>query len=197
MNVAEVGLYPHQFRIHLQATGLRRPCPPGHAGDMYEEPEDLAWLQLLLDRSLARASEHLRSIVRPGRAVPAPDLVSRLSGMRTLALSTVSAAGRPRVSGVDGHLLRGRWTFTTSGSAVKAADLRRQPAVSAAYLEGDTFGVFTHGDAEFLDDSHPDRTWIEEHLTRHYGASPSTWGKDIVYVRIDPRWMVGFDGAGG
>ncbi len=86
--------------------------------------------------------------------------------MRTLALSTVSAAGRPRVSGVDGHLLRGRWTFTTSGSAVKAADLRSRPAVSAAYLEGDTFGVFTHGDAEFLDQAHPDRAWIEEHLTQ-------------------------------
>ena len=164
---------------------------------MYEEPEDLAWLQSLLDRSLAGASEHLRSIIRPGRAVPAHDLVSRLAGMRTLALSTVSAAGRPRVSGVDGHLLRGRWTFTTSGSAVKAADLLRRPAVSAAYLEGDTFGVFTHGDAEFLGDSHPDRAWIEDHLTRQYGASPSTWGPDIVYIRIEPRWMVGFDGAGG
>lgn len=162
---------------------------------MYEQPSDIAWLQQLLDRSLTGASEHLRSIIRPGRAVPAHVLAGRLTGMRTLALSTVSAAGRPRVSGVDGHLLRGRWTFTTSGSAVKAADLRR-PAVSAAYLEGDTFGVFTHGDAEFLDQAHPDRAWIEEHLTQHYGASPSTWGPDIVYVRIEPRWMVGFDGAG-
>jgi hypothetical protein len=165
-------------------------------GVVYEETEDLEWLQQLLDRSLVGASEHLRSIISPGRAVPASDLVGRLSGMRTLALSTVSAAGRPRISGVDGHLLRGRWTFTTSGSAVKAADLMKRPAVSAAYLEGDTFGVFTHGDAEFLDDSHPDRAWIEEHLTRHYGASPSTWGPDIVYIRVNPRWMVGFDGTG-
>jgi general stress protein 26 len=164
---------------------------------MYEEAEDIARLQQLLDRSLVGASEHLRSIIRPGRAVAAADLVSRLTGMRTLALSTVSAAGRPRVSGVDGHLLCGRWAFTTSGSAVKAADLRSRPAVSAAYLEGDTFGVFTHGDAEFLDASHPDRSWIEDHLTRHYGASPSTWGPDIVYIRINPRWMVGYDGAGG
>lgn len=116
--------------------------------------------------------------------------------MRTLALSTVSAAGRPRISGVDGHLLRGRWTFTTSGSAVKATDLRKRPAVSAAYLDGEEFGVFTHGDAEFLDDSHPDRAWVEEQLTRHYGVSPSTWGPNIVYIRINPSWMVGFDGTG-
>jgi hypothetical protein len=164
---------------------------------MYEEPADIAEMQLLLDRSLTRASEHLQSIIRPDRSVPARDLIERLTGMRTLALSTVSPAGRPRISGVDGHLLRGRWIFTTSGSSVKAADLRRRPAVSAAYLEGDTFGVFTHGEAEFLAAGHPDRGWIEDHLTRHYGASPSTWGPDIVYVRINPRWMAGFDGERG
>ena len=99
---------------------------------MHEEPSDIEQMQQLLDRSLAKASEHLQSIIRPDRAVPAGELVERLTGMRTLALSTVSPAGRPRISGVDGHLLRGR------------------PAVSAAYLEGDTFGVFTHGEAEFL-----------------------------------------------
>ena len=164
---------------------------------MREEPADLDWLQDLLDRSLAGASEHLRSIIRPGRAVPAAALAERLTGMRTLALSTVSAAGQPRISGVDGHLLRGRWVFTTSGTSVKAGDLRSRPAVSAAYLEGDSFGVFTHGTAEFLPAAHPDRDWIEEHLTGHYGASPSTWGPDIVYLRIQPRWMVGYSGEHG
>ncbi len=164
---------------------------------MYEEPADITELQQLLDRSLANASEHLQSIIRPDRSVPAGELVERLTGMRTLALSTVSAASRPRISGVDGHLLRGRWVFTTSGSSVKAADLRSRPAVSAAYLEGDTFGVFTHGDAEFLAAGHADRGWIEEHLTRHYGVSPSTWGPDIVYLRINPRWMAAYDGERG
>jgi hypothetical protein len=164
---------------------------------MYEEPADIAWLQQLLDRSRGRASEHLQSIIGPDRAVPARDLVERLTGMRVLALSTVSAAGRPRISGVDGHLLRGRWIFSTSGTSVKATDLRSRPAVSAAYMEGDTFGVFTHGEAAFLAADHPDRGWIEEHLTRHYGTSPSTWGPDIVYLRINPRWMVGYDGQHG
>jgi hypothetical protein len=161
---------------------------------MYEDPADIESLQHLLSTSLTGASEHLRSIVRPGRAASAAALVARLTGMRTLALSTVSAAGRPRISGVDGHFLRARWVFSTSGTSVKAADMRIRPAVSAAYLEGDTFGVFTHGDAEFLTADHPDRGWIEDHLTRHYGSSPSTWGPDIVYLRISPRWMVGYDG---
>jgi hypothetical protein len=164
---------------------------------MYEEPADLDWWQQLLDRSLAGASEHLQSIIPADRAVPAGVLAERLTGMRTLALSTVSAACHPRVSGVDGHLLRGRWVFTTIGTSVKAADLRSRPHVSAAYLEGDSFGVFTHGTAEFLEPGHPDRGWIEAHLTRHYGASPSTWGPDIVYLRINPGWMVGFSGEHG
>jgi hypothetical protein len=162
---------------------------------MYEDLADIESLQQLLTTSLTRASEHMRSIIRPGRTASAADLAARLTGMRTLALSTVSVAGRPRISGVDGHFLRARWVFTTSGTAVKAADMRSRPAVSAAYLEGDTFGVFTHGDAEFLTSGHPDRGWIEDHLTRHYGTSPSTWGPDIVYLRINPRWMVGYDGA--
>ncbi|MGO8961447.1 MAG: pyridoxamine 5'-phosphate oxidase family protein [Streptosporangiaceae bacterium] len=159
---------------------------------MYETPEDVESLQQLLDRSLSAASEHLRSIIGPGRSVSAADLVGYLDGMRTLAVSTVSASGRPRISGVDGHLLKGRWIFTTSGSAVKAADLRSRPQVSAAYLEGDAYGVFTHGNAEFLEADHPDLPWVDDHLTRHYGASPSSWGPDIVYIRIMPTWMVGY-----
>jgi hypothetical protein len=162
---------------------------------MNEDPADISELQQLLDRSLAGASEHMRSIIRADRAVPAPELVQHLTGMRTLALSTVSPAGHPRVSAVDGHLLRGRWVFTTSGSSVKAVDMRSRPHVSAAYLEGDSFGVFTHGIAEFLGTAHPERRWIEEHLTRHYGSSPSSWGPDIVYARIRPSWMVGFRGG--
>ena len=164
---------------------------------MYEDQADIESLQQLLRTSLGNASEHLRSIIGPGRTASAADLAGRLTGMRTLALSTVSAAGRPRISGVDGHFLRARWVFTTSGTSVKAADMRSRPAVSAAYLEGDTYGVFTHGDAEFLAADHPDRGWIEAHLTSHYGASPSTWGPDIVYLRIKPRWMVGYDSTGG
>jgi pyridoxine/pyridoxamine 5'-phosphate oxidase len=164
---------------------------------MYEQEADLSWLQQLLDASLAGASEHLRSIVTADRTMPAAQLVQRLSGMRTLTLSTVSAAGRPRVSAVDGHLLKGRWVFTTSGSSVKARDLMSRPQTSAAYIEGEELGVFTHGDAEFLEPDHPDRGWVEDHLTRHYGVSPSSWGPDVVYARINPTWMVCFSSQQG
>jgi hypothetical protein len=159
---------------------------------MYEDADDIESLQALLDRSIGGASEHMRSIITPPRRVTAASLAEQLTGMRTLALSTVSARRRPRVSGVDGHFLRGRFVFTTSGTAVKARDMRARPWISAAHLDGDTFGVFVHGEAEFLGGDHPDRGWIQRHLTDHYGQSPDEWGPDIVYVRIRPRWMVGY-----
>lgn len=159
---------------------------------MQEQPEDLEALQALLDRSLAGASDHLQSIVVTERTPSATELVDRVQSMRVLALSTVSAAGRPRISNVDGHFLRGRWVFTTSGTSVKARDMRARPAVSAAYLEGEEFAVWTHGDAEFLEADHPDRSWVEGYLTQHYGQSPSEWGPDIVYLRLEPRWMAAY-----
>lgn len=160
---------------------------------MHETPADLLDLQGLLDRSIAASGDHLRSIVEPGRrTLTAAQLVEVLTGMTTLALATVTAGGEPRVSGVDGHLLRGRFVWTTSGSAVKARHLRRRPAVSAAHLVGDDLGVFVHGHARFLDVETPAEAWVEDHLVAHYGSSPRTWGPDIVYLRIEPTWMVAY-----
>lgn len=76
---------------------------------MYETTAELAALQELLDRSLAGATEHLRSIFRPGRTLTAEQAVDVLSGMRTLAVATVTAGGEPRVSGAEG-------TCCTAGS---------------------------------------------------------------------------------
>jgi hypothetical protein len=161
---------------------------------MKETPDELASLQTMLDTSLAGATEHLRAIVTPARTLDATELCDLLTGMRTLAVSTVTVAGEPRVSGVDGHFLHGRWVFTTSGAAAKARHLRARPAVSAAHLVGDDLGVFCHGRAQFLDPEDPDWAPIEAHLTAHYGSSPSSWDSDIVYVRIAPHWMVGYAG---
>ncbi len=160
---------------------------------MYETAAEIADLDALLSTSLRRSGAHLRSIVTEHeRTLDAAQLTGLLTGMRTLALATVSAAGEPRISGVDGHLLHARWVCTTAGSAAKARHLRARPAVSVAHLVGDDLGVFTHGTAEFLTDEHPDFAGIEGHLTAHYGSSPSSWGDDIVYLRIQPRWMVAY-----
>jgi hypothetical protein len=86
---------------------------------VYETPKDLTQLQALLNRSRAGASEHLRGIISKQWAVPATALMQRLTGLRVLSVSTVSAGGRPRISGVDGHFLRAHWVFSTSATSVQ------------------------------------------------------------------------------
>jgi hypothetical protein len=160
---------------------------------MDETPSELDELQRLLDTSLPRSSEHLRSIVRPGeRTLTAAQLSAVLTGMCTLSVATVTAKGEPRISGLDGHFLHGRWVFSTSGTAVKVRHMRARPAISAAHIRGDDLGVFAHGTVEFLAQDHPDWPGIEEHLAAHYGSSPTTWGDEIVYLRLVPHWMVAY-----
>jgi hypothetical protein len=159
---------------------------------MRETEEEVAQLQELLDTAYQSSTEHLRSIVTGPNRLSAAAIVRTLTGMRVLSLATVTKANEPRISAVDGHLLHGRWVFTTAGSAAKAGHLRRRPAASAAYVDGERIGVFTHGNVEFLTADHPDFAEIEEYLVGHYGSSPSSWGSDIVYCRLQPTWMVGY-----
>ncbi|WP_026257454.1 pyridoxamine 5'-phosphate oxidase family protein [Actinopolymorpha alba] len=160
---------------------------------MYETDTEFDDLQRLLDASLGRSTEHLRSIVKPGeRTLSARQLAGVLTGMCTLSAATVTAKGEPRISGVDGHFLHGRWVFGTDGTAAKTRHLRARPAVSVAHIRGDDLGVFTHGTVEFLPQDHPDWPEIDAHLIRHYGNSPTTWGENIVYMRVVPHWMVAY-----
>ena len=162
---------------------------------MQESEAELGELQALLDSSLARATGHLRSIVRPGRSLTAVQLVQVLMGMCTLAVSSVTASGEPRVAAADGHFLHGCWIVSTERSSAKAGHFAARPAISAAHLRGDDLGVFTHGRVEELNprDVPPDPRWpaILDHLTRHYGSSPLSWG-DVVAYRIRPHWMVAY-----
>ena len=160
---------------------------------MGETPEELAELDRLLSASLGGAGDHLRSIMtEEERTLNAAETCRVLTGMKTLALATVTSAGEPRISGVDGHFLHARWVFTTAGTAVKARHLRARPSASVAHIVGDDLGVYAHGTVEFLTDADADFAAIDAHLVKHYGSSPSSWGDDIVYLRLQPSWMVSY-----
>ena len=159
---------------------------------MRETDEELVELQALLDRSVATDNEHLVAIMTPERRLSAAQTVRALDGMRVLVVATVTADGRPLTSCVDGHLIHGRWVFTTDATATKARHLAARPAVSVTHARGEEIGVFTHGTAERLTPEHPDFAEIEDHLVEHYGSSPSSWAPDIAYVRIQPRWMLAY-----
>ncbi|NKY55549.1 pyridoxamine 5'-phosphate oxidase family protein [Nocardia flavorosea] len=160
---------------------------------MREIPEELAELQVLLDTSLAGSTNHLRSIIAADRTLTAEQLTAVLTGMRTLALSTVTATGEPRISGVDGHFLHGRWYFGTARNAAKARHLTARPGASVAHLDGEDLGVFTHGTAETLNpvSGEPDPEWPElrAYLEDHYGDEAFDWDHDVVYFRLRPHWM--------
>lgn len=162
---------------------------------MRETPADIDALQALLDASHAAGTPHLRDIVSGERRLSARQVVAALEGMRVLSLATVTAACEPRVSAVDGHLLHGRWTFGTDARSAKARHLAARPAVSAAHVDGERLGVFTHGRAVPLTPDDP--SWGEtiDHWSAHDGSDPTTWGDDIRMYRLEPTWMVGYGAA--
>ena len=160
---------------------------------MYETPDELHELQTLLDASLSRSTDHLRSIISSENTVDAPQLVDILTGMRVLALSTVTAAGEPRISAVDGHFLHGKWIFGTARTAAKARHLAARPAASAAHIQGEELGVFTHGTVEILNPLDGDRAddWPElvAHFQKIYGDDAFDWDVEVIYFRLHPHWM--------
>ncbi|WP_405106773.1 pyridoxamine 5'-phosphate oxidase family protein [Micromonospora sp. NBC_01405] len=160
---------------------------------MRETPEELIELQALLDVSLSRATSHLRSIINSERSLTAEQLTQVLTGMCTLALATVTAKGEPRISGVDGHFLHGRWHFGTARGAAKARHLAVRSAVSAAHMRGEDLGVFTHGTVEILNpqDGEPAEDWPDllAYFKGFYGEDSFDWDNDIVYYRLHPHWM--------
>jgi hypothetical protein len=110
-----------------------------------ETPEDLVWLQRLLDDSYARAGQHLRAIHTAQARLSAEQVLQRLDGMRVFVLATVSADGRPLTGPVDTYLAAGRLHFGTSPDAIRARHLALNPAVSATYVEGEGLVVTVHG----------------------------------------------------
>lgn len=163
---------------------------------MRETREELRELQALLDDSLSRSTAHLRSIINTERSLTAAQLCKVLTGMRTLALSTVTAKGEPRISGVDGHFLHGKWHFGTARDAAKARHLAARPAVSAAHMRGDDLGVFTHGTVEILNppDGEPAQDWPEilAYFKGFYGEDAFDWDNEVVYYRLHPHWMAAY-----
>jgi len=159
---------------------------------MRETPEELAALQSLLDASIAGSGPHLTGIVRAPRRLTARQLVTALTGMKVLVVATVTAAGEPRTSCVDGHFLNGTWMFGTSAGAVKARHLRARPAVSVTHADGERMAVFTHGSAEYITPGDPRFAPYDAHFVAHYGSSSLDWGPTPVFVRVRPTWMVGY-----
>ena len=164
---------------------------------MRETPEDLAALQSLLDRSYAAAGPHLRSIHTPERRLTAEQVAEQLTGMRLLALATVTADGRPIVGPVDGVFLHGAFHFGSSPDSIRFRHIRRRPWVSATHLPGEELAITVHGRAVPVDVQAPEggelRSALLEIYVPRYGPE---WEQFLdsgpVYARIEAERMFTF-----
>lgn len=161
---------------------------------MHETPEDLAALQALIDRSYATAGEHMRMVHAPERRLSAEQVAERLTGMKLLALATVTADGRPIVGPVDGIFYRGAFHFGSAPHSVRFRHIRRRPHVSATHLPGEELAITVHGRAVPVDMQAPEhaelrRAVLDIYVPR-YG---SEWETDILdgaaYARIEAERM--------
>ncbi len=164
---------------------------------MHETDADLTALQALLDRSDAAAGPHLRSIITAERRLSARDLAERLTGMRLLALATVTADGRPLVGPVDGIFYRGSFYFGSSPDSVRFRHLRRRPAVSATHLPGEELAVTVHGSAVFVNVASLEHAGFRQTLLDiygpRYGPDWEAWlDSGPEYVRIAAERMFTF-----
>jgi hypothetical protein len=162
---------------------------------VYETPDEIAALQDLLDRSFARAGPHLLDIITPERRMSAAEVAERLTGMRLLALATVTADGRPIVGPVDGIFFHGAFHFGSSPESVRFRHIRARPQVSATYLPGEEMAVTVHGRAVLSDVGRgsPLRRALLEIYAPRYGDS---WEEMLdggaLYARIEAERMFTF-----
>jgi len=156
---------------------------------MFESDEDVRELQALIDRTFTRANPHLAGIVGPKRRLSAQQIVRYLQGTKHVAFATVNERGEPRVAPLDGVFIRGRFTVSTGGSAARLRHLRRNPACSAAHMDGDAVGIVVHGHARLIGRGDEGAEEIEPVWREIYGSSPFDWGEGVTFMRIEPTSM--------
>lgn len=154
-------------------------------------------LQEVLDRSYATAGRHLLSIHNPERRLTAEQVAERLTGMRLLALATVTADGRPLVGPVDGIFYRGAFHFSSAPDSVRFRHIRARPQVSATHLPGEDLAVTVHGRAVSVDVQSEEsagfrRTLLEVYVPRYGPEWEQFLDSGPVYARIEPERMFTF-----
>ena len=156
---------------------------------MFESEQEVGELQVLMDRTYARANPHLLEIVKPERRLNARQVVRYLQGTKHVAFATVNERGEPRVAPLDGVFIHGRVTVSTGGRAARLRHLRANAACSAAHVDGDTVGIVVHGHATIIGPGDAGVEEIEPVWRDIYGSSPFEWGEGVVFMRVEPTSM--------
>ena len=156
---------------------------------MRESPDDLARLQTLLDRSIEAAGAFLRaSFEMPEHSLSAAQLAAHLTGVRTVALATVTARSEPRVAPVGGIFYRGRFAIPTVATAARARHVAARPAISLTYYEGNDLAILAHGHATTVTPDAVTFTDLEEIQRASEGSSVREWGEGI-YMLVEAETL--------
>lgn len=161
----------------------------------YETPDDLEALQRLLDDSYASAGEHLLGIHTPERRLTAEQLAGKLTGVRVMALATVSSKGEPIAGPVDGLFYRGRFFFGSSPESVRFKHIAARPTVSGVHTVGEELAVTVHGTARPIDVRAPENAGYLSYLREIYPDWDEWWPESAptpAYAVIEPRKMFVF-----
>ena len=156
---------------------------------MYETDAELVELQRMFDAHLAHANPHMTGIITPKHRPSARQVVRYLDGIKHVAFATVTPRGEPRVSPLDTLFIRGRFTLSTGGEAVRLRHLRANPACSAVHMDGDKIAVVANGVVEWIERDHIDHDEIHGTWQEAYESDPYDWGDEIVFFRIQPTSM--------
>jgi hypothetical protein len=164
---------------------------------VHETALDFAALQALLDRSYALAGPHLLRIHTSDRRLDAQQVAARLTGMRLLALATVTAEGRPVVGPVDGIFFRGAFHFGSAPDSLRFRHIGARPHVSATHLAGEELAVTVHGRAVPVDvhaDAGADfrQTLLDIYVPRYGPDWEAFLDSGPVYARIQADRMFTF-----
>jgi nitroimidazol reductase NimA-like FMN-containing flavoprotein (pyridoxamine 5'-phosphate oxidase superfamily) len=162
-----------------------------------ETAADLARLQDLLDTSFDGAGPHLARIITPERRLSAERVAETLTGMRLLALATVTADGRPIVGPVDGVFLHGSFHFGSAPDSVRAGHIRARPQVSATHLPGEELAVTVHGRAVPVDVGAGEgaelrQALLDVYLPRYGPEWEEFLDSGVLYWRIEATRMFTF-----
>ena len=156
---------------------------------MHETDDELVALQALLDRSRARMSAYVATILTPDRRLSARQVLTYLQSVKQVALATVTAKGRPRVAPMDALFVHGRFHLATGEAAARVRHLRRAPHVSVTHFVGEEIAITAHGTATLLARDHPDVPPLEKIYVEIYGSSPFAWAEGVVLIRVEADVM--------
>lgn len=139
---------------------------------MRETPEDLEQLQQVLDRSIERAGDFLRSSFQmPARSLSAAQLVRYLSGIQVVALATVTAKGEPRVAPIGSLFYRGHFYIPTVATAARTRHVMKRPAVSLTHFVGNDLAIIVHASCTGARQPSPPLTPISRRWRRFSGPA--------------------------